>query len=166
MSPTTDIQKAIQLTKPEDPRQNHLLAALPNAEWKRWQPHLELIDLPLGKVLCESGRPLPYVYFPTSAIVSMLHVMENGSSAEIALVGFEGVLGISIFMGGGSTPSSDVVQSAGMGYRLRADVVKGEFERSGPVTHLILRYMQALITQMSQTPLCQYDLLHLPLIVQ
>jgi CRP-like cAMP-binding protein len=138
----------------QDPRQNLLLAALPEAEWARWQPQLELVDLPLGKVLHESGVPMTSVYFPTNAIISMLYVLENGSSAEIAVVGFEGVVGISIFMGGGSTPSRAVVQSAGKGYRLRAEAMKGEFDRSGPVMHLMLRYIQALITQMSQTAVC------------
>ena len=142
------------MTDTFDPRQNQLLAALPNAEWRRWQPQLEQVNLPLGKVLCESGASLQYVYFPTTAIVSLLYVLENGSSAEIAVVGFDGVLGISVFMGGGSTPVRDVVQSAGMGFRMRADAAKHEFERSGPVMHLMLRYMQALVTQMSQTAVC------------
>jgi CRP-like cAMP-binding protein len=146
--------EAIELSKPDDPRQNKLLAALPDAEWQRWQPQLELVRLPLGKVLYVSGTPLQYVYFPIDAIISTLYVLENGSSAEIALVGVEGVSGISVFMGGGSTPSSDVVQSAGMGSRISATAVKGEFERSGPVAHLMLRHMQALITQMSQTAVC------------
>ncbi|WP_332744992.1 Crp/Fnr family transcriptional regulator [Hydrogenophaga sp.] len=138
----------------DNPRQNQLLASLPDAEWLRWQPQLESVDLPLGKVLYESGAALQFVYFPTNAIVSLLYVLENGSSAEIAVVGHEGVVGISIFMGGGSTPSRAVVQSAGMGYRLRADAIRSEFERSGPVMHLMLRYTQALITQMSQTAVC------------
>ncbi len=142
------------MTQPDNPRQNQLLASLPEAEWLRWQPQLELVDLPLSKVLYESGVPLQFVYFPTNAIVSLLYVLENGSSAEIAVVGHEGVVGISIFMGGGSTPSRAVVQSAGTGYRLRADTIKGEFEHSGPVMHLMLRYTQALITQMSQTAVC------------
>jgi CRP-like cAMP-binding protein len=137
-----------------DPRKNQLLAALPEAEWKRWQPQLESVDLPLGKVLYESGAPMAFVYFPTSAIVSLLYVLESGASAEIAVVGFEGVVGVSIFMGGGSTPSRAVVQSAGMGYRLRADAVKAEFGRAGPVMHLMLRYTLSLITQMSQTAVC------------
>ena len=137
-----------------DPRQNHLLAALPDAEWQRWEPQLELVDLPLGRVLYESGASMSYLYFPTDASVSLLYVLENGASAEIAVVGFEGVVGVSVFMGGGSTPSRAVVQSAGRGYRLRADAVKAEFERAGPVMHLMLRYTQALITQMSQTAVC------------
>ena len=142
------------MTQPDTSRQNELLACLPDAEWQRWRPQLEMVDLPLGKVLYESGAPLSHVYFPTNAIVSLLYVLENGASAEIAVVGHEGVVGISIFMGGGSTPNRAVVQSAGMGYRLRADAIKAEFERSSPVMHLMLRYTQALITQMSQTAVC------------
>ena len=142
------------MTQPDNSRQNELLACLPDAEWQRWEPLLELVDLPLGKVLYESGAPLSHVYFPTNAIVSLLYVLEIGASAEIAVVGREGVVGVAIFMGGGSTPNRAVVQSAGMGYRLRADVIKSEFERSSPVLHLMLRYTQALITQMSQTAVC------------
>ena len=142
------------MTEHADPRRNHLLASLPDEEWLRWQPQLELCEMPLGKVIYESGATLQYVYFPTTAIVSLLYVLENGSSAEIAVVGQEGVVGIAIFMGGGSTPNRAVVQSAGMGYRLRADAIKVEFERSGPVMHLMLRFTQALITQMSQTAVC------------
>lgn len=142
------------LTSPHAALQNQLLAALPKAEWLRWLPDLEPVELPLGTVLYESGCNMPYVYFPTNAIVSLLYVLEDGASAEIAVVGFEGVVGISIFMGGGSTPSRAVVQSAGSGFRLRADLIKEEFSRSGPVMHLMLRYTQALITQMSQTAVC------------
>ena len=137
-----------------DPRANHLLAALPAAEWERWQAHLEPVELPLGKVLYESGTHLTHVYFPTTAIVSLLYVMEDGASAEIAVVGNEGLVGISLFMGGGTTPSRGVVQSAGEGLRLRADLMKDEFDRAGPVMHLLLRYTQALITQMAQTAVC------------
>nr|MCU0762494.1 Crp/Fnr family transcriptional regulator [Hydrogenophaga sp.] len=154
---TTSAATAAEPTAAEllpNPRQNLLLAALPAAEWERLSPQLELVDLPLGKVLHESGAPMSSVYFPTTAIISLLYVLENGASAEIAVTGFEGVVGIAIFMGGGSTPSRAVVQSAGKGYRLRADTMKGEFERSGPVMHLMLRYIQALITQMSQTAVC------------
>ncbi|WP_439606412.1 Crp/Fnr family transcriptional regulator [Hydrogenophaga sp.] len=139
---------------PDNPLQNQLLASLPDAEWQRWLPQLELVDLPLGKVLYESGGQMSYVYFPTNAIVSLLYVLENGASAEIAVVGCEGVVGISIFMGGGSTPSRALVQSAGKGFRLRSDAIKAEFEHSGPVMHLMLRYTQALITQMTQTAVC------------
>ena len=137
-----------------DPRLNQLLAALPAEEWARWQPQLEWVDMPLGQVMYESGRSLSHVYFPVNAIVSLLYVMENGASAEIAVAGNEGVVGISLFMGGESTPSRAVVQSAGEGYRLRAEVVKAEFNRSHPVMHLLLRYTQALITQMAQTAVC------------
>ena len=135
-------------------RNNHLLASLPSDESKRWLPLLEPIDLPLGDVLYESGKTLDYVYFPTTAIVSLLYVMENGASAEIAVVGNEGIVGVSLFMGGGSTPSRGVVQSAGKGFRLAAVSMKDEFDRAGPVMHLLLRYTQALITQMAQTAVC------------
>jgi CRP-like cAMP-binding protein len=131
-----------------------LFAALPRAEARRWLPKLESVDLPLGKVLYESGVTLDHVYFPTTAIISLLYVMENGASAEIAVVGNEGIVGISLFMGGESTPSRAVVQSAGKGFRLQAHAMKEEFNRAGPVLHLLLRYTQALITQMSQTAVC------------
>jgi len=137
-----------------DPTRNQLLAALPPAEWQRWQAQIEPVDLPLGHVLYESGSRLSHVYFPTTAIVSLLYVMEDGASAEIAIVGNEGLVGISLFMGGGSTPSRAVVQSAGQGWRLAARAVKDEFDRAGPVLHLLLRYTQALITQMAQTAVC------------
>jgi len=137
-----------------DRRNNHLLAALPEAEWQRWLPELESIDMPLGQVLYESGSTLSHVYFPITSIVSLLYVMEDGASAEIAVVGNEGIVGISLFMGGGSTPSRAVVQSAGRGLRLKAQMMKDEFNRNGPVLHLLLRYTQALITQMSQTAVC------------
>jgi len=140
-------------TAPE-PRKNQLLAALPNAEWERWLPQLEYVEMPLGQVLYESGTTLSHVYFPLTAIVSLLYVMENGASAEIAVVGNEGIVGISLFMGGESTPSRAVVQSAGNGYRLNAQTMKEEFNRAGPVLHLLLRYTQALITQMAQTAVC------------
>jgi len=136
------------------PIQNHLLAALPNEERKRWLPELEFVDMPLGTVMYEAGGTLSHVYFPTTAIVSLLYVMANGASAEIAVVGNEGLVGISVFMGGESTPSRAVVQSAGSGYRLSAQHMKNEFNRAGPVLHLLLRYTQALITQMSQTAVC------------
>lgn len=142
------------MTAVSDPRQNWLLAALPDAEWARWVPHLEPIDMPLGKVLYESGSRLNHVYFPTTSIVSLLYVMEDGASAEIAVVGNEGIVGISLFMGGESTPSRAIVQSAGQGIRLKADLMLQEFNRAGPVLHLLLRYTQALITQMSQTAVC------------
>jgi CRP-like cAMP-binding protein len=139
---------------PTNPKKNHLLAALAGQEWQRWQPMLEFVELPLGHVLYESGKTLNHVYFPTTAIVSLLYVMENGASAEIAVVGNEGLVGVSIFMGGGSTPSRAVVQSAGQGFRIKADLLKEEFEKGGPVLHLLLRYTQALITQMAQTAVC------------
>ena len=137
-----------------DPKANSLLASLPAAEWKRWLPNLEPIELPLGKVIYEAGVTLTHIYFPTTAIVSLLYVMESGASAEIAIVGNEGLVGISLFMGGGSTPSRAVVQSAGQGFRLKAELMKVQFESGGPVMHLLLRYTQALITQMSQTAVC------------
>src|ERR1700722_15726498 len=142
------------MTAAPDPRQNQLLAALPGAEWARWAPHLESVDMPLGKVLYEAGSRLTHVYFPTTSIVSLLYVMEDGGSAEIAVVGYEGIVGISLFMGGESTPSRAVVQSAGQGFRLKADLMMREFNRAGPVLHLLLPYTQALITQMAQTGVC------------
>lgn len=137
-----------------DPRANRLLAVLPDAELARCLPHLEAIELPLGKVLYESGIRLGHVVFPTTAIVSLLSVMEDGSTAEIAVVGNEGLVGISLFMGGDSTPSRAVVQSGGQGFRLRAHLLMLEFNRAGPLMHLLLRYTQALITQMAQTAVC------------
>jgi len=142
------------LAQPADPRQNRLLAALPDGEWARWLPHLEPAIMPLGKSLYESGAKLSHVYFPTTSIVSLLHVMEDGASAEIAVVGNEGLVGVSLFMGGESTTSRAVVQSAGQGFRLRSSVMMQEFNRAGPVMHLLLRYTQALITQMTQTAVC------------
>ena len=133
---------------------NHLLAALPHAESQRWLLRLEPVDFSLGEVLYESGVRLGHVYFPTTAIVSLLYVMENGASAEIAVVGNEGIVGISLFMGGESTTSRAVVQSAGKGFRLKAQLMKQEFDRAGAALHLLLRYTQALITQMSQTAVC------------
>ncbi len=137
-----------------DARRNTLLAALPEDEWARWAPQLEWVPLRLGQVLYESGRPLSHVYFPTNAIVSLLYVLEDGGSAEIAVVGNEGVVGISIFMGGETTPSRAVVQSAGEAFRLRSPVIKEEFMRATAGMHLLLRYTQALITQMAQTAVC------------
>jgi len=137
-----------------DPNQNHLLAALLNAEFDRLAPHLELVPLLLGDVLYESGGKLQHVYFPTTAIISLHYVLENGGSSESAGVGNEGVLGISIFMGGGTTPSRAVVQTGGHAYRLKAHVLMEEFNRAGPVLRLLLRYTQALMTQMSQTAVC------------
>ena len=141
------------MTCSPDARKNHLLAALPDADWQRWLPQIEEVDMPLGEVLYESGSTLKHVYFPVTSIVSLLYVMENGASAEIAVVGNEGLVGISLFMGGESTPSRAVVQSAGQGFRLKAQAIKDEFNRA-PVLHLLLRYTQALITQMAQTAVC------------
>ncbi|MGO9935245.1 MAG: Crp/Fnr family transcriptional regulator [Steroidobacteraceae bacterium] len=142
------------MATPVDPRTNQLLAALPEREWSRWHSLLEAVAMPLGQVLYEPGATLSHVYFPASSIVSLLYVMENGASAEIAVVGNEGIVGISLFMGGESTPGRAVVQSAGFGFRLRGQVVKDEFNRAGAVLHLLLRYIQALITQMAQTAVC------------
>jgi CRP-like cAMP-binding protein len=135
-------------------RKNRLLAALPDRQWQEWTTQLERVQLPLGLVLYESGDTLGYMYFPITAIVSLLYVMENGASAEIAVVGNEGLVGVSLFMGGESTSSRAVVQSAGFGCRIRAKVMKDEFDKGGPVLHLLLRYTQALLTQMAQTAVC------------
>ena len=136
------------------PKQNHLLAALPAADYARLLPDLELVPMPLGWAVYESGGKLGYVYFPTTSIVSLLYVMESGAPAEIAITGNEGLVGISLFMGGESTTSRAVVQSEGFAYRLKASLLKAEFERGGPLQHLLLRYTQALITQMAQTAVC------------
>jgi CRP-like cAMP-binding protein len=136
------------------PNQNHLLAALPTAEFERLVAHLELVTMPLGEILYEPGGQLHHAYFPTTAIVSLHYVMESGASAETAGVGNEGVVGISLFMGGDTTPSSAVVQTAGHAYRLDSHLLKQEFNRSGVMQKLLLRYTQALITQMTQTAAC------------
>ena len=133
---------------------NALLAALPDAELARWQSHLEPVELPLGAVLYEAGNRLTHVYFPTTAIVSLICVMDNGATTEIAIVGNDGIVGVSLFMGGESTTSRAVVQSAGLGYRLKAGQMMEEFNRTGPAMNLLLRYTQALITQMAQTAVC------------
>lgn len=138
----------------QSPKQNRLLAALSAADYERLLPDLELVPLPLAWAVYEAGGQLGYVYFPTTAIISLLYVMEDGSSAEIAVTGNDGLVGISLFMGGESTPSRAVVQSAGYGYRLRASVLKKEFAQGGELQHLALRYTQALITQMAQTAVC------------
>ncbi|MBM3117849.1 Crp/Fnr family transcriptional regulator [Jeongeupia naejangsanensis] len=137
-----------------DALQNKLLAALPDAVIQRLLPHLESIDLPLGDVLYESGSTLRYVYFPTTAIVSLLYVMEDGASAEIAVVGNDGIIGIALFMGGETTTSRAIVQSGGLAYRLPGSFLKQEFTLGGELQHLLLRYTQALITQMAQTAVC------------
>ncbi len=139
---------------PVDPRQNHLLAALPEDDYAGLLPNLELIRIELGDVLYEPGVEMRYVYFPISSIVSLLYVMEDGASAEIAVVGDEGIVGVSLFMGGESTPSRAVVQSAGHAYRLPGQQLKREFYRAGPMQRLLLRYTQALLTQMAQTAVC------------
>ncbi len=133
---------------------NHIFEAMPTNEWERLLPFIETVELPLGKVLYEPGTKMSHVIFPSSAIVSLLYALENGSSAEIAVVGNEGVVGISIFMGGESTSSRAVVQSAGVGYKIKSSMFLDEFNRGGPIMHLLLRYTQALITQMSQTAVC------------
>jgi len=152
-APSTDSSRAAAPGRPS-PHQNQLLDALPASDYQRVASHLELIPMKLGDVLYESGATLRHVYFPTTSIISLLYVMEDGASAEIAIVGNEGVLGISLFMGGDTTPSRAVVQSAGLAFRLKAQLLKDEFERFGPTMHLLLRYTQALITQMSQTAVC------------
>ena len=136
------------------PRSNHLLAAAPAEVQERLFPHLQLISLALGDVLYESGSVMRHVYFPTDAIVSLLYVMENGASAEIAVVGNEGLIGVSLFMGGESTPSRAIVQSAGQAFRLSGQRLKDEFNRHGELLQLMLRYTQSLITQMAQTAVC------------
>lgn len=136
------------------PEQNNLLAALPAAVRERIAPHLTYVQMPLGEVLYESGTQLSHVYFPTTSIVSLLYVMEDGASAEIAVVGKEGILGVSLFMGGDTTPSRAIVQSAGHGFRLSSKILKSEFKLAGPLMLLLLRYTQALITQTSQTAVC------------
>jgi CRP-like cAMP-binding protein len=137
-----------------NPCQNHLLAVLPESERKRLLPRLELVPLPLGKALYESGDQLSHVYFPTTAIVSLLYELQNGSSAEIAVVGYEGIVGIALFMGGDTMPNRAVVQSAGQAYRLQGQVLKQEFNRAGGLQHLLLRYTMAMLTQMAQTAVC------------
>ena len=139
---------------PQSPNQNHLLAALPTAEFERIATHLELVAMPLGDVIYESGGQLQYAYFPTTAIVSLHYVLENGASSEIAGVGNEGILGISLFMGGNTTPSRATVYTGGYGYRLKAQLMLEEFNRAGTMMRLMLRYTQALITQISQTVVC------------
>ncbi|SEG88680.1 Crp/Fnr family transcriptional regulator [Marinobacterium lutimaris] len=139
---------------PVDPRQNHLLAALPEDEYARISPHLERVTLPLGYVLYESGHELRHVYFPTDAIVSLLYVMLDGASAEVAVIGREGIIGIALFMGGETMPNRAVVQSAGYAYRLPGQLLKREFDNSIELQHLLLRYTQALLTQMAQTAVC------------
>jgi len=142
------------MESPHSPKQNHLLASLPAADYARLLSELELVPMPLGWSVYESGGHQGYVYFPTNSIVSLLYVMENGASAEMAITGNEGVVGIALFMGGETTPSRAVVQSAGHAYRLKAAVLRREFEHGGALQHLLLRFTQALITQMAQTAVC------------
>lgn len=134
--------------------ENHLLAALASDAFAALLPQLALVEMPLGQVLYESGSEMRYVYFPTSCIVSLLYVMEDGASSEIAMVGNDGLVGVSLFMGGETTPSRAVVQNAGFAYRLKAQMLKDEFYRAGPMQRLLLRYTQALLTQMAQTAVC------------
>ena len=142
------------MPSPHTPKQNHLLASLPDEDYQRLLPDLELIPMPLGWALYESGSHMNYLYFPTTSIVSVLYVTENGASAEIAITGNCGVVGISLFMGGETTPSRAVVQSAGHGYRLAGNIVKREFAKRGQFQLLALRFTQALMTQMAQTAVC------------
>jgi CRP-like cAMP-binding protein len=137
-----------------DPQKNHLLAALTATERERLYPHLQLVPMPLGKVLYESGDVMRHVYFPTDSIISLLYVLEDGASAEISVVGNEGIIGVSLFMGGETTPSRAIVQSAGFAYRLIGQLLKEEFHRNGGMQLLLLRYTQALLTQMAQTAVC------------
>jgi CRP-like cAMP-binding protein len=135
-------------------QQNHLLAALPEQDFARIEPHLKLVKMPLGEVLYESGGPMRNVYFPTTVIVSLLYMLVDGASAEIAVIGNEGMIGVSLFMGGETTTNRAVVQSAGYAYRLPSQALKDEFTLAGPFQHLLLRFTQALITQMAQTAVC------------
>ncbi len=153
------MHERLRMPDPHDPRQNHLLAALPAEEFARLFPHLELVSMPLGHVLHESGARMRHVYFPITCIVSLLYVMEDGASAEIAVIGNEGIVGVSLFMGGETTTNRAVVQSAGHAYRLRRPVLKSQFNRfggrrSGAFNHLLLHYTQSLLTQMGQTAAC------------
>jgi CRP-like cAMP-binding protein len=136
------------------PRQNQLLATLSEVELKRLLPRLEEVEMPLGHVVYESGRTLSHIYFPSTCIVSLMYVLESGASAEIAVVGNEGVVGVSLFMGGETTPNRAVVQSAGAAFRLPAALIQEEFRRGGTMQHLMLRYTQSLLTQMAQTGVC------------
>ena len=139
---------------PTNERQNHLLAVLPEAERMRLFPYMDVVTMPLGKSLYESGDRLDHVYFPTTAIVSLLYIMEDGASAEIAVVGNEGIVGVALFMGGETMPNRAVVQSAGHAYRLPGLFIKQEFNRGGALQHLLLRYTLAMLTQMAQTAVC------------
>ena len=141
-------------TGPGAPRDNHLINALSDSDWGHWKNQLEPVDLPLGHVLYEPGGAMEHVIFPTTAIVSLLYVTVEGQSAEMAVVGNDGVVGIALFMGGHTTPNRAVVQSAGLAYRMKAQSLQAEFHDSVPVMHLLLRYTQALVTQIAQTAVC------------
>ncbi len=142
------------MTASQHPKQNHLLAALPTAEYERLLPHLDLVAMPLGWVIYESGGPLSHLYFPTTCIVSLLYITESGQSAELAVAGNDGLVGISLLLGGETTPNRGVVQSAGTGYRLHWKIARNEFATNASFRDLTLRYTQALITQMGQTAVC------------
>jgi CRP-like cAMP-binding protein len=148
------MKRTSQMPKLPSPQQNHILNALPPAERERLFPHLKLVELPLGTVLYESGDTLRHIYFPTDSIVSLLYVLENGASAEISIVGNDGAIGVALFMGGETTTNRAIVQSAGSAYRLTGRRLKKEFDRHGEMLHILLRYTQALITQMAQTAVC------------
>ncbi|MBU3629091.1 Crp/Fnr family transcriptional regulator [Polynucleobacter sp. AP-Reno-20A-A9] len=134
--------------------QNHLFHSIPPGEWERLVPHIEPVDLPLGKVLCNPGMKLSHAYFPVTAIISILYEFEDGASTEVAVIGNEGLVGISIFMDGGTTTSTAMVKSAGMGYRIKSEILLREFSQCAPLMHLLLRFTQALMTQMTQTAVC------------
>lgn len=134
--------------------QNHLFKSIPEIEWQRLLPHIELVELPLGMVLCKPGMKMSHVYFPSTAIVSLIHELENGASSEVATIGHEGLLGFSIFMGGGTTSSTTIVKSAGAGYRIKSELLLKEFEMCAPLMHLLLRFTQALISQISWASAC------------
>ena len=142
------------MASPHSPAQNQLLASLSGAELERLSPHLKLVPMPLGELLCESGDPLQHAYFPTTSIVSLHYVTRNGDSAEVAGVGNEGMLGIALFMGGMTTPTRALVQTGGHGYQLPSGLLMEEFDRFGLVLRLLLRYSQALFTQIAQTAVC------------
>ena len=154
LAPPPPVEPELRLVAAPDARQNRLLAALPEAAWQRLRFALEPVELPLGQVLCESGSDFAYATFPSTAIVSLMVMAENGDSSEIAAVGNEGMVGVPLFMGGGSTPSRALVQTAGRGFRLSAQVLMDEFNRGGAAQVLLLRYTQTLITQMTQTAVC------------
>jgi len=154
LAPSPQVGGSRRFGSPNSPKQNHLLAALPAADYARLLPHLELISMVPGTSVYESGEQMGYVYFPTTSIVSLLYLTENGASVETAITGNEGLIGIALFMGGETTPSRAVVQSAGYGYRLNASILKREFALGGQLQHLVLRFTQALITQTAQTVAC------------